>query len=152
MAPVSSLADLPKLKTIDGKEVSPSVFAGKLTLAVNVASACGYTNSGYGTMKELGEMFPNDLVVVAVPCNQFGRQENGTPDQIAAFAKGKYAKLVITERSDVNGASVHPIMALGKSKFPGDVKVRCGWRSFPLFSLLYPYGGSIVEELFPSAP
>jgi glutathione peroxidase len=74
-------------------------------------------------MKELGEMFPDDLVVAAIPCNQFGRQENGTPSEIAAFARGKFAKLVITERTDVNGPNVHPIMAIGKAKFPGDVKV-----------------------------
>jgi glutathione peroxidase-family protein len=123
MSAVSSLTKLPALKDIDGVELSPSVFEGKVVLAVNVATACGYTNSGYKTMKELGEMFPDDLVVAAIPCNQFGRQENGTPSEIAAFARGKFAKLVITERTDVNGPNVHPIMAIGKAKFPGDVKV-----------------------------
>jgi glutathione peroxidase-family protein len=124
MASLSSLANLPTLKTIDGADLPASVFHGKVTLAVNVASACGYTNSGYGTMKELAEMYPNDLVVVAIPCNQFGKQENGTSSEIAAFARGKSAKLVITERTDVNGSKVHPIMAIGKAKFPGDVRVR----------------------------
>jgi glutathione peroxidase len=74
-------------------------------------------------MKEVGTAFPDDVVVVAVPCNAFGRQESGTPEEIAAFAKGKYPDLLVTERSEVNGPSAHPIMALGLSKFPGSI----GW-------------------------
>lgn len=121
--PVAKLTDLQPMKTINGDTLDPSTFKGKLMFAVNVASACGYTASGYETMRSLGEKYPDDLVVVAVPCNQFGMQENGTPGEIAAFGQERYAKLVMTERSNVNGDNVHPIMALGKSKFPGDVRV-----------------------------
>lgn len=110
------------MKTIDGNELSPSAFEGKITLAVNVASACGYTNSGYSLMKQVGEAYPNDVVVVAIPCNSFGMQESGSPAEIAEFALKRYSKLIITEKAEVNGSSAHPIMALGRSKFPGNIK------------------------------
>jgi glutathione peroxidase len=67
-------------------------------------------------------LYPDDVVVVAIPCNQFGMQENGTPADIAKFAHGKFSKLVVTERTDVNGAAAHPIVKLAQSVFPGTVK------------------------------
>jgi glutathione peroxidase len=61
-------------------------------------------------------------VVVAIPCNQFGRQESGSASEIADFAKNKYGKLVVTERTDVNGAAAHPVAKLAQTAFPGSVK------------------------------
>lgn len=119
----TSLKDIKGLKAVDGTTIPDSTFDGKVVLAVNVASACGYTNSGYSMMKEIGTAYPNDVVVTAIPCNAFGRQENGSPEEIKAFAKAKYPEALITERSEVNGPSAHPIMALGLSKFPGEI----GW-------------------------
>lgn len=119
---MSTLADLPTINDIDGNPISPDTFSGKVVFAINVASACGYTNSGYDLLKHLTEKYPpSDFVAVAIPCNSFRSQENGTPEQIKTFALARANKLVITERSQVNGDDAHPIVQLGKSQFPGKI-------------------------------
>ena len=50
------------------------------------------------------------LVVVGVPCNQFGQQEPGTPDEIKDFAKSKYdVDFTLLEKQDVNGPDRSPL-------------------------------------------
>lgn len=117
-----SLSDLNDLKDIDGNPLSSDKFNGKVVFAMNVASACGYTNSGYDLFKRLTDKYSqDDFVAVAIPCNSFGWQESGSPDEIKSFALARAEKLVITERSDVNGAKQHPIVDLAKSEFPGRI-------------------------------
>lgn len=72
-------------------------------------------------MKEVGSAYPDDVVVTAIPCNAFGRQEDGSPAEIKAFAEARFPDVVVTERSEVNGEAAHPIMKLGLSKFPGKI-------------------------------
>eukprot|EP01061_Rhynchopus_euleeides_P021656 TRINITY_DN35321_c0_g1_i1.p5 TRINITY_DN35321_c0_g1~~TRINITY_DN35321_c0_g1_i1.p5 ORF type:complete len:122 (+),score=54.68 TRINITY_DN35321_c0_g1_i1:614-979(+) len=51
-----------------------------------------------------------DLEILAFPCNQFGKQEPGTIDEIVAFARGKYGfHGRIMAKIDVNGAGAHPL-------------------------------------------
>lgn len=117
-----SLTELSGLKDIDGKPLDTAQFAGKVVFAMNVASACGYTKSGYDLLNRLTTKFsPADFVAVAIPCNSFGWQENGSPEDIKMFALARADKLVITERSVVNGDNPHPIVGLAKSKFPGRI-------------------------------
>ena len=54
---------------------------------------------------ELGSTFQ----VIAAPCNQFGGQEPGTPEEILAFASSKGVKFPMTEKLDVRGDNAHPI-------------------------------------------
>ena len=52
------------------------------------------------------------LSVVGVPCNQFGGQEPGSPDEIATFCSVNYGvTFPMTEKIEVNGAGRHPIYA-----------------------------------------
>lgn len=68
----SSLHELHGMKDIDGNSINPLVFVGKVVFAMNVASACGYTRSGYDLLKQLGEKYPpDDFLAVAIPCNSF---------------------------------------------------------------------------------
>ncbi len=64
-------------------------FAGKKIVVVNVASECGYTPQ-YAQLQELDAYFEEKLVVVGVPCNDFGGQEPGTEAEIAAFCKRSF--------------------------------------------------------------
>lgn len=117
-----SLTQLTGLKDIDGNAIDPNTFSGKVVFAMNVASACGYTDSGYKLLAALTEKYPSDqFVAVAIPCNSFGWQENGTPEEIKTFALARAQKLLITQRSDVNGKNQHPIVDLAKTKFPGRI-------------------------------
>ncbi|MFO0750957.1 MAG: glutathione peroxidase [Myxococcota bacterium] len=92
------------LKRLDGSAVGDEL-AGKALLVVNVASACGYTPQYKGLVTLHGELGGDGFAVVGVPCNQFGAQEPGTPEEIATFCETRYAvDFPLLEKQEVNGA------------------------------------------------
>jgi glutathione peroxidase-family protein len=102
---------LPKnLTTLDGTPLSPDEIDGKVVLFVNVASKCGLTPQ-YSGLVELDKAYGDrGLVIIGVPCNQFGAQEPGTPDEIKDFTKTKYdVDFTLLEKQDVNGANRSPL-------------------------------------------
>ena len=56
------------------------------------------------------EKFKDKLIVVGVPCNQFGNQEPGNNQEIKSFCEKNYGvDFLITEKIDVKGATQHPL-------------------------------------------
>ena len=51
---------------------------------VNVASECGFTKQ-YLALEELHQQFKKDLIVIGLPCNQFGGQEPDTEQEVQQF-------------------------------------------------------------------
>ena len=98
------------LTTLDGTALSAEAIAGKVVLFVNVASQCGLTPQ-YKGLVELDKAYGSrGIVIVGVPCNQFGGQEPGTPDEIKDFTKSKYdVDFTLLEKQDVNGANRSPL-------------------------------------------
>ncbi len=88
-ATVSSFYDL-KTSYLDGKPADLGVFRGKVTLAVNVASKCGFTPQYEGLEKLNRELKPKGFAVLGFPSNDFGAQEPGTAQEIAQFCKLTY--------------------------------------------------------------
>ena len=83
---MSALADF-SVATIDGKPLPLKSYAGKAVLVVNVASQCGLTPQYAGLEKLHEEFAAKGLVVLGLPCNQFGAQEPGTEKEIATFCE-----------------------------------------------------------------
>jgi len=120
-----SIYDIP-LKDIDGKDTSLKAYQGKVMLIVNVASKCGYTPQ-YKELEAVYEKYKDQgLVVLGMPCNQFGQQEPGTNEQIKEFCSSKYAiTFPMFDKLEVNGANRHPLyLALAGKESPtaGDIK------------------------------
>ena len=126
LAKAGDLLDIP-LKDIDGKDTSLAAYRGKVLLIVNVASACGFTKQYKGLEAVFEKYQPQGLVVLGFPCNQFGRQESGTNEEIKAFCSSKFhVTFPMFDKIEVNGAQQHPLYAAltGKdSPFPGKI----GW-------------------------
>ncbi|NER79321.1 MAG: glutathione peroxidase [Leptolyngbya sp. SIO1D8] len=98
------------LTTLDGTPLAPEVLANKVVLFVNVASQCGLTPQYSGLVALDKEYGDRGLVIIGAPCNQFGSQEPGTPDEIQTFAKTKYdVDFTLLEKQDVNGADRSPL-------------------------------------------
>ncbi|MEO1400733.1 MAG: glutathione peroxidase [Cyanobacteria bacterium J06635_1] len=96
--------------TLDGTTLAPDVLANKVVLFINVASQCGLTPQYSGLVELDKEYGDRGLVVVGVPCNQFGSQEPGSPDEIKQFTKTKYdVDFTLLEKQDVNGADRSPL-------------------------------------------
>ncbi len=98
-----------KLNTIDSESITLEKFKGKHLLIVNVASECGYTPQ-YKELKKLQEEYKDNLVVIGVPCNQFGKQEPGTATQIKSFCAITYGiDFLLTEKLAVKGEKQHQL-------------------------------------------
>jgi glutathione peroxidase len=97
-----------RVPALDGDVLDLAQFSGRAALVVNVASRCGLTPQ-YEALQRLHERFePRGFTVIGVPCNQFGEQEPGSPEQIAAFCSEEYAvSFPLTAKLDVNGPNRH---------------------------------------------
>ena len=97
-------------RSIDGGALPLSSFKGKALLVVNVASQCGLTPqySGLETLwKEKGK---DGLVVLGVPCNDFGAQEPGSEKEIKTFCETRFSvDFPMTSKEHVIGAEAHPL-------------------------------------------
>lgn len=85
-------------------------YRGSVVLIVNVASRCGLTPQ-YAELQNLWDRHRDrGLVVLGVPCNQFGEQEPGTAEEIQDFCRTNYGvTFPVTEKVDVNGPDRHPL-------------------------------------------
>jgi glutathione peroxidase len=98
-----------KIDSLQGKPINLSTYKNKFLLFVNVASKCGFT-SQYKELEELHKKHKDKLVVIGVPCNQFGKQEPGNADEIQEFCQINYGvSFLITQKIDVKGANKHPL-------------------------------------------
>ena len=119
-----------KVKSIKGDEVDLSKYQGKVLLVVNVATRCGKTPQ-YGPLEGLNQKYKDKgLAVLGFPCNQFGRQEPGTEEEIAKFCKSKYdvsfdmfAKINVNDvaKDDEVAAPLYKYLT-SNAKPSGDVK------------------------------
>jgi glutathione peroxidase-family protein len=57
------------------------------------------------------------LEVIAWPCNQFGKQESGSPEAICKFTAGKGVTFPVMEKIDVNGPNTHRTFILSTRPF-----------------------------------
>jgi glutathione peroxidase len=97
------------VKSIDGKNLNLASFKGKKILIVNTASKCGYTPQ-YEGLEKVYEQYKDKLVILGVPCNQFGGQEPGTNEEIVDFCKKNYGvSFPLADKIDVKGSNIAPI-------------------------------------------
>ena len=97
------------LKSIDDKNINFSSFKGKFVLIVNVASKCGFTPQ-YKALEELYNEYKDNLVVIGVPCNQFGGQEPNSQSEIKEFCSANFGvSFLLSEKIKVKGSDKHPL-------------------------------------------
>jgi len=106
----STKSDVPKVlsfkvKTLEGEAADLSKYAGKVVMFVNVASKCGMTPQ-YSALQKLHETYSEKgLVIIGVPCNQFGGQESGSSKEIREFCTNNYkVSFDILEKVNVKDA------------------------------------------------
>ncbi|NEQ32118.1 MAG: glutathione peroxidase, partial [Leptolyngbya sp. SIO4C5] len=81
-----------------------------LVVFVNVASKCGLTPQYKGLVELKDEFSDRGFEIVGVPCNQFGSQEPGSPEEIKSFTQTKYdVDFPLLEKQNVNGPDRSPL-------------------------------------------
>jgi len=98
------------LDNLEGEPLKLRDYEGTAMLVVNVASKCGLTPQ-YTGLESLQKRYQDrGFTVLGVPCNQFGGQEPGSPEEIATFCSTSYGvTFPLTEKVEVNGDGRHPL-------------------------------------------
>ena len=118
-APASRLQDLSFVGN-HGSTVSLADYAGQPVLIVNTASKCGFTPQYDGLQRLHEEFGPLGLVVLGFPSNEFGGQDPGSNEEIAAFCQKNYGvTFPMMAKVHVNGAAADPLWQWLKGEKPG---------------------------------
>ena len=117
-------------KTITGEDTSLKDYKGKVVLIVNTAAKCGLTPQ-YKGLEQLQQKYgEKGFTVLAFPCNDFGKQEPGTAEEIQEFCSIKYqVSFPLMEKIHVKGKEQHALYTelTGKEgAFPGNVSWNFG--------------------------
>jgi glutathione peroxidase len=114
-----------ELNTLGGDAMPLSQYKGNVLLLVNVASKCGLTPQYQGLQALHQEYEGEGFKVIGLPCNQFGEQEPGSPEEIEQFCQTNFGvTFPMSAKIEVNGAGRHPLyhyLAGDEAKFPGDI-------------------------------
>jgi glutathione peroxidase len=110
---------------IQGEPDLLGALRGRVVLAVNVASRCGYTPQYTGLERLHGELSSEGFAVVGFPCNQFGAQEPGSDLEIREFCSTRYdVTFPLASKLEVNGPNRHALYAwltAPENGQPGDI-------------------------------
>ena len=109
-----------EVTALDGTVGSMGDYRGKLLLIVNVASRCGFTPQYAGLERLYRRYQDQGLLVLGFPCNQFGKQEPGSAEDIRRFCSDAYdVTFPIFAKIDVNGPNTHPLYRYLKAQEKG---------------------------------
>ena len=117
------------LKTLQGETLDLAQFAGTPLLLVNTASKCSFTPQYEGLQALWSRQRARGLTVIGMPSNDFGKQEPGNRNDIAAFCSKNYGvSFPMTEKMQVRGPEAHPLFGwLGRE---GGILSRPRWNFF----------------------
>ena len=135
-------------QTTGGQEKSLSDYEGKVLLVVNTASKCGFTPQ-FGGLEEMYEKYKDKgLVILGFPCNQFGKQDPGSNDEIQEFCQLNYGvSFPMFGKIDVNGSAADPLFKHLKKEAPGMLTNNIKW-NFTKF--LVDSSGKVVKRYAPT--
>jgi len=135
-------------KTLQGKEVALADYRDKVLLIVNTASKCGFTPQYEGLEALYEAMGKRGLTVLGFPCNQFGKQEPGSAEEIGAFCQMNYGvTFPMFDKIEVNGPNAHPLYDFLKSQQPGLLGTKSIKWNFTKF--LVDKSGNVVGRFAP---
>lgn len=110
----------------DGEPDLLGLLRGRVVLAVNVASRCGYTPQYAGLERLYADLAGEGFTIVGFPCNQFGTQEPGTDAEIRDFCTARYGvTFPLSTKIEVNGPGRHPLydwLTSPANGHPGDIE------------------------------
>ncbi|WP_394176063.1 glutathione peroxidase [Thalassotalea litorea] len=103
-----------------GETVPMLNYQNKVLLIVNTASACGFTPQ-YAGLEDLYEKYKDQgFEVLAFPCNQFGKQESGSNEEIKGFCDLNFnISFDLFSKIDVNGDNADPLFTYLKNEAKG---------------------------------
>lgn len=118
-------------------------YQGKVILAVNTASKCGFTGQYEGLEALYRDYGDRGLVVLGFPSNDFANQEPGTEKEIQEFCRLTYSvEFPMFEKVQVRKGAAAPFF----EHLAGETGVYPEWN---FYKYLIDRNGKVVE-VFPS--
>ena len=138
-----------EVTTIMGLPMSMGDYRGKLLLIVNTASECGFTPQ-YAGLQELYETYHDrGLEILGFPCNQFGKQEPGSSEEIQQFCRVNYGvTFPMFAKINVNRPNPHLLFKYLKNQAPGVLGTKAIKWNFTKF--LVDREGHVLKRFAPS--
>jgi glutathione peroxidase len=118
-------------RSINGASMPFERWTGQPILMVNTASECGFTPQ-YAKLQALWDEYrPSGLVVLGVPCNDFGGQEPGDEESIQEFCSSNYGvTFPMTEKTQIIGPHPHPLFITMREEFTNDILPRWNFHKY----------------------
>ncbi|MFK7976967.1 MAG: glutathione peroxidase, partial [Halioglobus sp.] len=123
-------------------------YSGNVLLVVNTASKCGFTPQFEGLEALYQEYKDKGLMILGFPCNQFGKQDPGSNDEIMEFCQLNYGvSFPMFGKVEVNGGSADPLFKYLKKEAPGALGTQGIKWNFTKF--LIDTQGNVVKRYAP---
>lgn len=137
-----------EVETLDGKPFSLASLKGKKVLVVNTASECGLTPQ-YSALEELYQTYGGtEFTIIGFPANNFGGQEPGSNEEIAAFCSANYGvSFPMMSKISVQGENCHPLykwLTTEALNGVGDFEVKWNFHKF-----LIDENGRLIRDVQP---
>lgn len=104
----------------DGFEIDLSTFRDKVVIIVNVAILCGYAPQFHELQQLHSKYYGKGLRIIAVPCNQFGKQQPLSDEETVKICREKYGvTFPVSKKMVVNGPDEDSLYTGLKNAKPG---------------------------------
>jgi glutathione peroxidase len=135
--------------TSSGDDTPLADYRGKVLLVVNTASKCGFTPQFAG-LEEMYEKYrERGLEILGFPCNQFGKQDPGSNEEITEFCQLNYGvSFPMFGKIEVNGRGADPLYQHLKKAAPGALGTRGIKWNFTKF--LINRDGEVLKRFSPA--
>lgn len=135
------------VKTMASEDKFLADYKDKVLLIVNTASECGFTPQFKG-LQELYDAYKDKgFEVLGFPCNQFGRQDPGSNEEIAQFCEKNFGvTFPMFRKIDVKGEHAHPLFQYLTEEAKGVLTKTIKW-NFTKF--LVNREGEVVKRFAP---
>jgi glutathione peroxidase len=129
-------------RSIQGASMPLDRWTGQPLLLVNTASECGFTGQ-YTKLQALWEEYkPAGLIVLGVPCNDFGAQEPGDESTIAEFCTKQFnVTFPMTEKQTILGGNAHSLFLALREEYTNDILP-----SWNFFKYLFGRDGNLLQH------
>jgi glutathione peroxidase len=131
-----------RFRSINGATMPLDRWTGQPLLLINTASECGFTPQ-YEKLQSLWDEYrPAGLVVIAIPCNDFGAQEPGEEAAIEEFCSSRFnVTFPMTEKQVLLGRDAHPLFQAMREEYTSDILP-----SWNFFKYLFGRDGDLLHH------
>ena len=126
-------------RSLQGVNMPLNRWNGQPLLLVNTASECGFTPQ-YTKLQALWEEYrPSGLVVIGIPCDEFGAQEPGDEETIHEFCTSHYnVSFPMTEKQSILGIDAHPLFIALREEYTSDISTDLEFFQIPVRCRMVP--------------